>query len=142
MLEGVLARGDRRIADVIQSAYEGGAHFDSWNDHYNVKAWGDAFTKHGIERAPFLDTLPLSARLFWDHLDIGLEDGFGARVQEGSSSRLSPPCGKARGMFIHHTNTVDARRRRTEARLLRLRHRVRSGRMRSERIRFGRRWAP
>jgi len=136
-LEGVLARGDRRVADVIETAYQKGACFDSWDDHYKEAAWDEAFLEHGIERAPFLDTLPLSARLPWDHLDIGLEDGFLAReYRKALQSRLSPPCGKARGMFIHHTNTVDAE---ADARKLVCYDcgiACDLGRMRGERIRF------
>jgi len=136
-LEGVLARGDRRIADVIESAYRGGAHFDSWDDHYNETAWNDAFTQHGIERAPFLDTLPLSARLPWDHLDIGLEDGFLAReYRKALSSRLSPPCGKARGMFIHHTSTADASADQRKLVCYDCGIACDLGRMKTERIRF------
>src|SRR6478736_53296 len=136
-LEGVLARGDRRVADVIETAYQKGACFDSWDDHYKEAAWDEAFLEHGIERAPFLDTLPLSARLPWDHLDIGLEDGFLAReYRKALQSRLGPPCGKARGMFIHHTNTVDAA---ADARKLVCYDcgiACDLGRMKSERIRF------
>src|SRR6185436_318090 len=53
--------------------------------------------------------LPVSARLPWDHFDIGLEQGFLAKeYRKALQSRLSPPCGKAAGMFIHHTNVRDA----------------------------------
>ncbi len=108
-LEGVLARGDRRLADVIESAYRRGARFDSWDDQFKQQAWLDSFAEHVIDTAPFLSTLPLSARLPWDHIDVGLEDGFLAReYRKALSSRLSPPCGKARGMFIHHENAADA----------------------------------
>jgi radical SAM family uncharacterized protein/radical SAM-linked protein len=108
-LEGVLARGDRRLGDVIERAYKSGAFFDSWDDQFKQDAWREAFEHYGIDTAPFLTTIPLSARLPWDHIDVGLEDGFLAReYQKALQSRLSPPCGKAKGMFIHHTNVKDA----------------------------------
>src|SRR5688500_9883995 len=57
----------------------------------------------------YLGTIPVSARLPWDHLDIGLEDGFLAReYRKALHDRLSPPCGKVAGTFIHHTNVTDA----------------------------------
>jgi radical SAM-linked protein len=57
-----------------------------------------------------LGTIPVTARLPWDHFDIGLEDGFLAReYRKALASRLSPPCGKVKGMFIHHTNVPEAR---------------------------------
>ncbi len=108
-LEGVLARGDRRIGDVIERAYRHGAFFDSWDEHFKKDAWMEAFEHFGIDTAPFLSTIPLEARLPWDHLDVGLEDGFLAReYRKALQSRLSPPCGKAKGMFIHHTNVAEA----------------------------------
>ncbi len=108
-LEGVLARGDRRLADVVERAYRNGAFFDSWDDQFKKDAWTEAFSHHQIDTAPFLTTLPLDARLPWDHIDVGLEDGFLAReYRKALMSRLSPPCGKAKGMFIHHTNVEEA----------------------------------
>src|SRR5690606_11527822 len=108
-LEGVLARGDRRIGDVVERAYKNGAFFDSWDEHFNKAAWSEAFEHFGVDTGPFLTTLPLDARLPWDHIDVGLEDGFLAReYQKALHSRLSPPCGKAKGMFIHHTNVNEA----------------------------------
>lgn len=108
-LEGVLARGDRRLADVIERAYKGGAFFDSWDDQFKKDVWVEAFAHFQIDTSPFLSTLPLDARLPWDHIDVGLEDGFLAReYRKALQSRLSPPCGKAKGMFVHHTNVAEA----------------------------------
>ncbi len=109
-LEGMLARGDRRLADVIEHAYRGGARFDSWEERLQWSAWTAAFAAHGVDGAALLGTLPVTARLPWDHLDVGLEDGFLLReYRKALASRLSPPCGKAVGQFIHHTNLEDAR---------------------------------
>lgn len=110
VLEGVLARGDRRLADVIERAFRRGARFDSWEDQVRIDLWEEALAHFGIATEPFLGTLPVGARLPWDHIDVGLEDGFLAReYQKALKSRLSPPCGKAKGMFVHHTNVADAR---------------------------------
>ncbi|MFW6051559.1 MAG: TIGR03960 family B12-binding radical SAM protein [Myxococcota bacterium] len=109
-LEGVLARGDRRLAAVVESAYEAGARFDSWDDRLKLDAWRAAFDLHGLDPAAFLGTLPTSGRLPWDHIDVGLEEGFLAKEYRKSlANRLSPPCGKAAGMFVHHTNAQEAR---------------------------------
>jgi len=108
-LEGVLARGDRRLGDVIERAYLHGARFDSWDDKLAIEVWQEAFDHFGIALAPFLATIPVEARVPWDHFDVGLEDGFLAReYRKALKSRLSPPCGKPAGMFIHHTNAADA----------------------------------
>ena len=108
-LEGVFARGDRSLCDVLESAYLSGARFDSWEDQLRLPLWEAAFAKHGVEPARFLGTIPVTARLPWSHIDVGLEDGFLlAEYRKALKNRLSPPCGKAAGMFIHHTNLADA----------------------------------
>ena len=109
VLEGVFARGDRKLAGVIEHAWRAGARFDSWEEHIKHELWQAALDAHGIDPAPYLGTLPVSARLPWGHIDVGLEDGFLAReYRKALRSKLSPPCGKAAGMFVHHTNVADA----------------------------------
>lgn len=108
-LEGVLARGDRRLADVVERAYRNGARYDSWSDQHSPELWREALDHFQIDTRVFLGSLPLSARLAWDHIDVGLEDGFLAKeYRKALSSRLSPPCGKVRGAFVHPTNLEDA----------------------------------
>jgi radical SAM family uncharacterized protein/radical SAM-linked protein len=108
-IEGVIARGDRRLADVIEGAYRRGARFDSWEECLDTEAWGAAFEAAGIDPAPFLGTMPVTATTPWDHIDVGLEEGFLAReYRKALKNRLSPPCGKVAGMFVHHTNLEEA----------------------------------
>jgi radical SAM family uncharacterized protein/radical SAM-linked protein len=108
-LEGVLARGDRTLADVIEHAYRRGARFDSWDERLRWDAWAGAFEATGVDPTIFLGTLPVTARLPWDHVHVGLEDGFLAReYRKALKSRLSPPCGKVAGTFVHATNLDDA----------------------------------
>lgn len=107
-LEGALARGDRGLADVIERAYRNGARFDSWEERLDWDAWREAFAHFEVDMDALLGTIPATARLPWDHLDVGLEDGFLLReYRKALQSRLSPPCGKAVGQFIHHTNLED-----------------------------------
>jgi radical SAM family uncharacterized protein/radical SAM-linked protein len=109
-LEGIFARGDRTLADVLERAFMNGASFDSWEEKLRMDVWEEAFQFFGVRTDMYLRTLPLSAKLPWDHFDIGLEQGFLAReYQKALKNRLSPPCGKAAGMFIHHTNVSEAR---------------------------------
>jgi len=108
-LEGILARGDRRLADVIEDAYRAGARFDSWEERLRWDLWQRTLAAHGLDVPALLGTIPVEARLPWDHFDIGLEDGFLLReYRKALSDRLSPPCGKAVGQFVHHTNLEDA----------------------------------
>jgi len=108
-LEGVLARGDRPLGDVIERAYRNGARFDSWDDRLRLDVWEEAFAHHRVDVPRYLETLPVSARLPWDHIDVGLEEGFLAKeYRKALQNRLSPPCGKVKGTFVHHTNLADA----------------------------------
>lgn len=77
LLEGVLARGDRRLGKVILRAFELGCKFDSWDDQFNFDAWMQAFEDNGIDphfythrRRAFSELLP------WDHLDFGVSRKF------------------------------------------------------------------
>jgi radical SAM family uncharacterized protein/radical SAM-linked protein len=109
VLEGVFARGDRPLADVLERAWRSGARFDSWEDRLRLDLWEEAFAALGVDRAKYLGTLPVTARLPWDHVDVGLEEGFLAKeYRKALQNRLSPPCGKVAGTFVHHTNVEDA----------------------------------
>ncbi len=109
VLECVLARGDRRLADVIQSAFEAGALFDSWDEQFRPDLWDAAIQMHQIPREAYLGTLPVRARLPWDHIDVGLAPDFLAgEYRRALKGRISPPCSKPLGMHIHHTNVGDA----------------------------------
>ncbi|MDH5675743.1 MAG: TIGR03960 family B12-binding radical SAM protein [Myxococcales bacterium] len=104
-IEGVLARGDARVADAIELAYRRGARFDSWQERLDVELWNQAFADAGIETERALGTIPVSAALPWQHLDVGLAEGFLAKeYRKALRDRLSPPCGKAVGAFVHHAD--------------------------------------
>jgi radical SAM family uncharacterized protein/radical SAM-linked protein len=108
-LEAVFARGDRSLAPVLERAYRAGARFDSWDDQKKMSVWEDAFRAAGIDAAMYLGTLPVTARLPWDHIDVGLEEGFLLReYRKALKNRLSLPCGKVAGAFVHATNLKDA----------------------------------
>ena len=77
VLEGALARGDRRLAQVVETAWKSGAKFDGWSDLFNPEIWSAAFESCGIdpkifsERArDFWEPLP------WDHTSPGVDKSF------------------------------------------------------------------
>jgi radical SAM family uncharacterized protein/radical SAM-linked protein len=108
-VEGIVSRGDRRLADVIEHAWRAGARFDGWDECFDAERWIAALDACGVDAAPYLGTRPVAARLPWDHIDVGLEDGFLlAEYRKALKGRASPPCGKVAGMLIHHTNLADA----------------------------------
>ena len=108
-VEGILARGDRRLADVIEAVWRAGARFDGWDEVFEIERWTEQLTAFGVDVPSYLGTRPVTARLPWDHIDVGLEDGFLlGEYRKALKGRASPPCGKVAGMLIHHTNTGDA----------------------------------
>ncbi|HZS38752.1 MAG TPA: TIGR03960 family B12-binding radical SAM protein [Polyangia bacterium] len=108
-VEGILSRGDRRLADVIEHAWRRGARFDGWDEQFDLGTWLEALDACGVDRDAYLRTRPVGARLPWDHLDIGLEDGFLAwEYRRALKDRVSPPCGKPNKTLLHHTNLEDA----------------------------------
>ena len=73
VLEGVLARGDRKLGPVIERAYRNGAKFDSWDEHLRLDFWEEAFEHFQIDRSKYLGTIPVTARLPWLVLNLFTE---------------------------------------------------------------------
>lgn len=94
VLEGVFARGDRRIADVILDAYRSGCVFDAWNEYFHYDKWLEAFDKNGLsiefynERERSTDEI-----LPWDFIDIGVTKAFLKREWErAKKGEITPNC--------------------------------------------------
>ncbi len=93
-LEAVLARGDRRLADVIESAYRKGCKLDSWSEHFRFDTWMDTFREHGLDPAFYANRRREEAEVFpWDHLDYGVSKQFLWREnQKAHQSHTTPNC--------------------------------------------------
>ena len=77
VLEGVLARGDRKLGKAILRAYEKGCIFDAWSDMFDNEKWMDSFKETGID--PDFYTLrerPLDEIFPWDFIDAGVTKDF------------------------------------------------------------------
>lgn len=94
LLEGVLARGDRRLSAVLYSAYKKGCKFDSWDEHFKFDAWMEAFEENNLDpyfytqrRRDFSEVLP------WDHLDYGISRKFLERENiKAHKNETTPHC--------------------------------------------------
>ena len=76
-LEGVFARGDRRLCDVIERAYRNGCTFDSWDDKFKFDVWMASFEECGVSpefytkrKREYEEILP------WDHINSGISKSF------------------------------------------------------------------
>lgn len=94
ILEGFLARGDRRAAQVIRCAYEKGALYDAWSETFRMDLWLEAFSQTGIS----LDFYTLRPRkteelLPWDFIDAGVTKEFLIREWERArEEKVTPNC--------------------------------------------------
>jgi radical SAM family uncharacterized protein/radical SAM-linked protein len=75
-MEGVFARGDRRLAQVLIRAVELGCRFDGWREHFSLELWLQACVDCGIAPEWYLRRRELDEILPWDHLDSGVTREF------------------------------------------------------------------
>ena len=91
-LEGVFARGDRRLGKVIDAAYKKGCRFDGWDECFNLDLWLEAFNECGIEpefyanrRREYSEITP------WEHLDYSVTKDFLIRENERALNEQTTP---------------------------------------------------
>ncbi len=89
MLEGILTRGDRRIAPALEEAWRRGARLDAWREHFRPKLWWETFDDLGIDVAFFSQrTRPLEEVLPWDHIHVKKGREYLAKEQNRSVVQL------------------------------------------------------
>ena len=94
VLEGFLARGDRRCADVILSAYRKGALYDAWSETFRYDLWKEAFWETGVS----LEFYTMRERsteeiLPWDFIDAGVSKDFLKREWKNArEEKVTPNC--------------------------------------------------
>ncbi len=94
VLEGVLARGDRRVGAVIEEAYRRGALFDSWSEYFQNEIWMDAFASCGVSIDFYTTRERKSDEIFpWDFINAGVSKEFLAREwQKAMQGEVTPNC--------------------------------------------------
>ena len=104
-MEGVLARGDRRLSRVIEAAFKKGCKFDSWTEYFSLEKWLETFKECGIDpdfytsrRRAYDEIMP------WEHLDYGVSKSFLISENKAAHAGVTTPncrekcsaCGAAR----------------------------------------------
>ena len=92
-IEGVIARGDRRLGQVIYHAWKNGARFDAWTDHFNFEYWQKAFSDCQINPEIYVRERDLSEPLPWDHISKGVTKKFlMGEYQRSKEEKPTPDC--------------------------------------------------
>ena len=94
VLEGLLARGDRRVGKAIRRAYELGALYDAWSETFHYEYWQRAFAETGIDMDFYTSRERTAEEILpWDFIDIGVTKAFLLREWERSKEeQVTPNC--------------------------------------------------
>ena len=95
-IEAVFARGDRKIGEVLQRAWELGCRFDGWSDQFRNDLWKQAFEECGIDPNFYACRERPADEVFpWDHIDCGVDKAFLLREWDKSQrGELTHDCRK------------------------------------------------
>ena len=94
LVEGVWARGDRKLSKLLVAAFEKGCRLDGWTDKFDFSLWQKAFEETGIDPL-FYTTRHRNEEeaLPWDHIDSGVSpDFFKKEFQKAKEKSLTPDC--------------------------------------------------
>ena len=94
LLEAVLSRGDRRLGGVIHRAWQLGAAFDGWSEHFKYEIWLRAFKEAGLKPEFYAGRQrSLDEPLPWGHIDTGINPAFLKKeYKHATEERLTPDC--------------------------------------------------
>ena len=97
VLEGVLARGDRRLSQVLLYVYHKGCFYDAWSEYFHNDVWMEAFAACCLDPDFYSHReRPLDEILPWDFLDCGVSRSFLEREwQKAKNETISPNCKQA-----------------------------------------------
>ena len=95
LLEAVLARGGRTVADALYQAYLRGARFDAWSEYYNYDYYRQAFEQCGVNVDEIVRAYDLDETLPWDFVDIGVtKDYLKREYAKAMDANTTPSCNK------------------------------------------------
>lgn len=76
LVESVFSRGDRRLAEVLITAWEKGARFDGWGDFFEFDLWHESFEENNLDFEFYLREREINEKLPWNHINMGLNPNF------------------------------------------------------------------
>ncbi|WP_129124967.1 TIGR03960 family B12-binding radical SAM protein [Geomonas oryzae] len=90
-MEGVFARGDRRLSRLLVEAHRLGCRFDGWWEHFDRSKWAQAFENSGIDASFYLRRREADEVLPWDHIDCGVTKEFLLKEREAALVGAATP---------------------------------------------------
>ena len=96
LIEAVLSRGDRKVADAVERVFRNGGRLDAWTDYFSVERWMKAFEECGIDPAFYAFRARKTDEILpWDMIDVGVRKQHFIHEREMCfKSELSPDCRK------------------------------------------------
>lgn len=92
-LEGVFSRGDRRLARLLEEAWQRGARMDAWTEHFDLSRWQEAAAACGLELDGYLRRREVDEPLPWQHLGVGVRgDFFAEEYAKALREEYTPDC--------------------------------------------------
>lgn len=93
-LEAVFARGDRRLADVIETAFHSGAKLDAWSEYFKMNLWMDAFQRCGVDPSFYANRVRSTDEILpWSVTSVGVNTAHFLREREQAMrSVITPDC--------------------------------------------------
>jgi radical SAM family uncharacterized protein/radical SAM-linked protein len=92
-VEGILARGDRRLCSVIKKAWELGARLDGWSENFDFERWNTAVSESEFTFEKLLGGFSKSSSLPWDHINKGITKKFlKDEYSRAKSQNVTPDC--------------------------------------------------
>jgi len=94
VLEGIFARGDRKLSKSIYDAYKAGCIYDAWSEYFKYDVWLDVFEKNGVDIDFYTTRERSEDEIFpWDFIDIGVTKKFLYReYMQAKEEKVTPNC--------------------------------------------------
>lgn len=93
ILEGVFARGDRRLAEVLLKAHEKGIRFDGWSEFFDMDKWLECFEECGLDPDFYTRERSFDEILPWDMIDVGVKKSFLIEeAKRAARAEVTPNC--------------------------------------------------
>lgn len=97
LFESALARGDRRLGEVIERVWRNGGMLEAWNDRFNPERWHQAYRDSNLDPTAYVAAIPGKAALPWGHISKGVTERFQeVEMTRSLKLRTTPDCRQGR----------------------------------------------